>query len=106
VRVGALRHRLEIQEPLTAAASDGGIAHTWTTVDTVSGSIEPLAGRELLQAQAVDARVTHRITIRYYEGITPDHRIVARSRTFAIHSIVNAGERDAEFQILAEERVG
>lgn len=81
------------------------MSSTWATDSIVWGQIEPLSGRELFQAQAIDARVTHRITIRHRDRLKPTHRIVARGRYFNIISASTVNERDVEISILAEERV-
>ncbi len=76
MRAGKLRHRLAIQEPVETRDDHGGITRTWSTVATVWGSIETLTGRELYEAQQVEARATVRIRIRSYSGLSPLHRLV------------------------------
>ena len=76
MRAGALRHRLQIQPPTDTRDAFGGNTRTYTTTDTVWGSVEPLSGLELTEAQKVNARATVRIRIRAYPGLTLRHRIV------------------------------
>jgi SPP1 family predicted phage head-tail adaptor len=102
--LGQFRHQVQIQELDGSRTDHGGVDQTYTTIGTAYGYVEPLTGRELMQAQAKDARVSHRIILRYRDGITAKHRLFARSRYFNILYIVNPSERDQELIVLAEER--
>lgn len=73
---GRLRHRGDIerpatvQDPVTLALRD-----TWATFATgVPAEVVPLSGREFIAAQAEQAGVTTRITIRYLVGVLPEMR--------------------------------
>lgn len=104
MNIGALRHRLTFKSTNTTADSFGEVSESpTTTVATVWGSINPLSGRELLQAQQVQAEVTHRVRIRYRSGLDPSMQIVFGTRTFDIVSIINLEERDREIEILCKE---
>ena len=101
---GRLRHRIAIQSKVETQDSMGGVIETWTTIATRWGSIEPLQPRELFQAQQVDARISHRIGLRYYPGLTSEHRLVYDNRIFEILSPLNQGERDRMTDVLAMEQ--
>jgi len=51
VRIGKLRHRIALQSITTAKNAFGEDIPTWATYSTVWGSVEPLTGRELFNAQ-------------------------------------------------------
>lgn len=74
--IGQLRHRVQIQAPTDTRDAFGGNTRTWATIATVWGSVEPLEGDELTEAQQVNARATVRIRIRAYPGLTSKHRII------------------------------
>ena len=77
--IGKLRHRLTIQAGNPAEDAYGGRSDPWaspTTVATVWGRIESLRGRERLHGMQLEARVTHRIMIRYRGDVTARHRLV------------------------------
>ena len=76
MQAGKLRHRVQIQAPTDVRDDHGGNTRTWTTIATVWGSVEPLSGRELFEAQQVHARAAVRIRVRHYEGLTTKHRLV------------------------------
>lgn len=70
---GKLRHWLTFEtlgEPEQDSA--GALVETWTaafdTNPTLPCQVENLSGRELVAAQAVASRATHRITVRYRPG--------------------------------------
>jgi SPP1 family predicted phage head-tail adaptor len=67
--------------------------------------IEPLTGREIFNAQQVQAEVTHRITMRYLSGVVAKMRINWNGRIFDIHSVRNLNEQSREIELLALERV-
>lgn len=65
MRAGRLKHRIEIDEPVTTQTASGDEVVTWTAFGTVWGSIEPLKGRERLQAGEIIADMDTRINIRW-----------------------------------------
>lgn len=50
MEAGKLRDRIELQRASVAIDSHGDQVKTWATLATVWGSVEPLSGREFLQA--------------------------------------------------------
>lgn len=105
MRAGNLRHRLEVQEPVEGRRTTGGVATQWVTLSTRWASIEPLRGREQITAMQLQSRVTHRITMRHFEGLTSHHRLVEGSRVFHIVGVTNHMELDRMTEVMAEERV-
>lgn len=91
--IGPMRHRLEIQTASASPNAYGEPILTWSTVATRWGSIDPLAGRELWQARQVSPDVSHKVTLRYYAGLTPKCRLVFGSRTFEVESVLTIDER-------------
>ena len=103
-----LRHKVEFQAPNPTTDSYGAEQNKWlspTTVLRTRACVDPLSGRELTYAQALQRQVTHRITIRYnavVKGRT-DYRIKYDGRYFNIRSIIDLEERHKFFEITAEE---
>lgn len=62
---GHLNRRLTIQQRAATPDSFGQQSTTWSDLMTVWACIKPLAGRELVSAQAINAETTHEVTIRY-----------------------------------------
>jgi len=106
----AMRHRVTLQQPVLTADTAGGYTRAWTNVATLWAQIEPMTQRAISNEKFVDERLaaitTHRITLRYYAGVTADMRLLYGSRIFNIVSVVNADERGVLLQILAKEGAG
>ena len=106
MRAGPLRHRIAVQSKTETQSPRGGIVETWNTVETRWGSIEPLRAREVLEAQQVDARLSHRVIMRYIPILTNQHRLVFNgTRIFHIHSVRHLQERSRTTEILCMEEV-
>lgn len=103
MRVGRMRHRLEIQRATETRDAAGGVVQTWSTLDTRWASIEALTGREYFMAKQVQSDATHRIRLRYYEGLRPSDRLYhnVQGLTFNIVSLLDVGLLDKEWEILA-----
>ncbi len=89
MRAGELRERITIQAPTAVQNSYGEETITWSDVATVWASVEFLAGQERYQ-RAVDQAVstaTYRITMRYRDDVTEEHRIQWRGRYLGILSV-------------------
>ncbi len=84
---------------MPSKASDG----TW------AAAIEPLSSRELVAAAAAQMLTSHRITLRYVEGLDNTCAIIekrhGRDRVFHIASVIDVGEAHREHQVLAIEKV-
>jgi SPP1 family predicted phage head-tail adaptor len=104
MRAGQLRHLVTIEQRATTPDTYGEPAQTWTTLQADQpASIEPLSGRELINAQAVQSDVTHRVRMRYVAGIETKHRIVFGTRVLDIRAIRNVDERGIEWELLCTE---
>lgn len=107
MRAGNLRHRLALQSYTATQDAYGAETKTWATQRTVWGSVEPLTGREYLEARATTQTVTHRIRVRCQPDltVTPTWRVSWDGRTFDIESVLNTGERDKETVLMVVENV-
>lgn len=106
MRAGSLRHQVQLQS-LGTRVDDGfgGGSIPDSDVATVWASIEPLTGQERLQAESFDARLSHRIRIRYYPGIHPSWKVKYGVRVFDIKSVADLDERHREVELMCEELV-
>lgn len=103
VRSGDLNRRIAIQQRTTTPDGYGQQTTTWTDVITCWASIEPLNGRELVQAQAVQAETTHQVTILYRSSITAAMRVVYQGRVFNILSVIDPDTSHVALQLLCSE---
>lgn len=108
MRPGKMRHRVALQRYTATQNSHGEEAKTYTALDTVWASVEPLTGKELLSAQQTESSIDLRVRVRYSSTIStlrPKDRVVFGSRTFEILSVINPGERNAQLELMCKERV-
>jgi SPP1 family predicted phage head-tail adaptor len=108
-RAGKLRQELEIQTCRETPDAAGQPVLEWVTDMSghVRGRIEPLTGTELFYAQQVQPQVSHKITIRFVEGLTTKKRIRVKNtnRVFGILSATNVDELDTWISVMAKEAV-
>lgn len=90
-----LRHRIDIEALTTTLDTDTGEqTQDWQTIrdsnepELIPAEIVPLSGHEFIAAQAVQAGVTTRITIRWRADIDPSMRIVHEGSLYDIKAIL------------------
>jgi SPP1 family predicted phage head-tail adaptor len=105
MRAGLLRNRVTIQTRSESTDDFGEIDFSWSNSATVWATIEPLSGKELMNAQQAGASVSHKISMRYKSGVNPKDRISYDSRTFEIESVRNFRERDISLELMCREEV-
>lgn len=114
MRAGDLRRRIQFQQRVVTLDSFGQQIANWIDVLTnVPANIEPLSGRELIAAQAVNAEVSHRITVRYHPALanpvtTASMRVIYQAaagvtRYFNLASAMNVDERNRAIELMANE---
>lgn len=103
MQAGKLRHRVKIQVPVTARNGLGEQITTWSTLATLWGSVEPLRGREFFDAEQVQSEISHRVRIRFYDGITAQMRVLHEARILQIQSVIDVNERHKEMQLMCRE---
>ena len=105
MRAGDLRHRVTIQQPVETQNAYGEPVVAWQDVATVWAAVEPLRGREFFDAQQVQARVDHRIRIRYRADVTPKMRVLLGSRAFNIQAVIEPESRRRELHLMCKEAI-
>lgn len=106
MRAGFLRHRLALKTKSVTRDSFGEEDVTWVTAATVWGSVEPLRGREYMEAKQGQADVSHRVVIRYRTGVVPTMRVYLEDgRGFEVDSVINRLERDEMLELMCRELV-
>lgn len=104
-RIGRLRHLITVQEAVETTNSVGEVAETWTELDQVWAAIEPISGREFQAVQQIAAETTHKVTIRFLEGVTAKHRVLFGSRVFDILAVRDVEELGRFMDLLCRERL-
>jgi len=102
-RPGKLRRRVVLEEPLRVSDGGGGADIAWSPVATLWAAIEPLSGHERPRYERLEARVSHKITLRFRAGLNPEMRLRLNTRIFNIRAVLNAEEKDRWLICLCEE---
>jgi len=106
--IGLLRERVTFQAEALAADGGGGNTLTWADIPadpTVWARVAPLRGLEQLQGQQVQARATHKVTVRYRADVTPALRLLWRGRPMNIRAATNPDEGRKFLDLLCDEGV-
>ena len=101
IHSGDFRHRIAIHANTEGRDATGGMTESWATAETVGGSITPMTGRELFEAQQVKAQVTHKVIMWKNTTVTPSHKLLLEDgRILHIASVVDVGQRGVLSQLL------
>lgn len=103
MEAGRLDKRVTIESQSVERNSIGEPETTWEDFATVWAAVEPLQGREFWAQQQVQSAVSHRVRIRYLDGVNAAMRIVYGERVFNIEAVIDPKERHEEMQLLCSE---
>ena len=105
MRAGTLRDRVAIQATTETRDGAGGIINTWATTTTVWAAVEPLRGREFIEARATQAQVDTRIRIRYDSSLTltPKMRVTWGTHTYDIQAVIELASQRREWHLMCIE---
>jgi SPP1 family predicted phage head-tail adaptor len=101
---GRMRERVTVQRPMERQSPSGEATLEWQTVSTVWAQVRNLTARDYFAAQQAGTLATHRILMRFFNGLTPDCRMIWRGRTMEITSI-SEGEDRREHEVFCKEEV-
>ena len=102
MRAGLLRNRITIEQNTPTRDSFGAEVEQWSTFATLWAMVETVSGLETINQQQAAALTTHRITLRFYDGVEPAMRVNWDGRLFDIHSI-EADPAHGEMQLICSE---
>lgn len=103
MRAGYLRQYVTIEQLTQARNAVGELTETWETFATGWADIKPTSAAEQIRGGQLGQDITHKVVMRYVEGVSADMRLVHAGRTLAIRSVINRGERGAEMQLVCVE---
>jgi SPP1 family predicted phage head-tail adaptor len=91
---GSLRQSVIIQEAVAVPTGTGGSRNSWEDRVTVNAQVTPMSAHAGMLLSQSGAIVSHRVRIRYRDGITNStHRIVYRGRVLEIATVHDIAER-------------
>ena len=105
MRGGLLRHKVQVQSKTEEADAHGQMIETWTTQGYAWANIVPESTVEVINGDRIDARRTHRIQIRWFQGMSPRHRLLHDGRVLNVRSVLNVQERNRDMELVAVEVV-
>jgi len=91
LHAGDMWTRVTIETPTKTQNEVGETVLTWSTFATVWAEVESLSARETERFAETVGFMTHRVKIRYLDGLNGAMRVVYRSRVLEIGQII---ERD------------
>ena len=106
MRAGQLRHHVTFFRTTGTDDDDGTPVVAHQEVEDAYVSIEPLSGREAIEAQQLNPTMTHRVRKRHGEEITPDCWFVHDGHTYNVIASRNIDTRGVMDELLCGEDVG
>ena len=106
IPAGILRESVTIQTPTEAQNSFGESEQTWITHTLRRCSVDSVSSSEAIKAQQAAGTATHKVRMRYVNGLTAAMRIKWDSRGDRILEILQMMERNnrEEHELLCVER--
>lgn len=117
IEAGDLRHRVRIERRLPDTDSNGTalqdpftgeIPYTWQSIGERWAKVRPISGREFVQSQAAQSRVTTHITIRNDLDITAHDRVVHMRNgnpiVYDIHAVLEDADSGLEYVTIMASR--
>ncbi len=101
--IGARSRRFVLELPLERPDGFGGVIRSYAPGPQVWGAIEMLSGHERVRADRPEQSLTHRITLRYREGVTGAMRLTVGLRRFAIRMAADPDGSKRDLVCLVEE---
>ena len=99
--IGAMRHRLTLQQRVSTSDTAGGYVEGWEDVAVLYAAIEDTGGRIDMRGMQERHSVTHRLTVHYRDDITPAMRLSGEGRIYDIVAILDRDNRKAYLEVLA-----
>ena len=101
---GRLRERVTIQSATEARNAMGETTQTWGTYAERWASVQGISAREFLLSGQQQTEISHRVRLRYVDGLTSTMRVLWRGRVLEIASALEHNNR-SEHELLCTERV-
>jgi len=100
---GVRNRRVTLQERAAGVDSDGKPNGAWTAVSKPWVMIEPLRGKELIDAQQAKMKTTHKVTMLYRAGVVGKQRLLYGTRVLNIDGVINPNESNEILELMCVE---
>jgi SPP1 family predicted phage head-tail adaptor len=96
LNAGMLRTVVQFQRKVRVPDGSGGASETWQNIAgaPTRAHIKSLSGSERFASARIEATATHRVTVRYFAGLTEADRIVFGGRAANIRFQDNLEQRN------------
>ena len=101
--LGARARRFVLELPLESPDGFGGVIRRYAAGPQLWGAITMVKGEERLRADRSEQAITHRVTLRYREGVTAAMRLTCGLRRFRIKAAADPDGRRRDLVCLVEE---
>lgn len=101
---GRLRERVTVQQATETRNAIGESTQAWGTYAERWASVDGIAAREFLTSGQQQTEITHRVRMRYVDGMNGTMRILWRNRVLEIASCLEHANR-SEHELLCVERL-
>jgi SPP1 family predicted phage head-tail adaptor len=99
-----MRERVTVQQATERRNSLGETTLEWATFAERWASVEGVTAREALGAGQLEVSITHRVRLRYIDGLTQQMRLLWRGRTLEIVSLLEHNNR-SEHELICQENL-
>lgn len=104
MRIGKLRHFVQVQRPIKTQTSTGAETVQWALVTSIWADVIPATTRqrERLAGNQILADMDTLIRMRVcpaIEGINATWRVVYKTKIYNLLGVANVDERDKEFEL-------
>ena len=103
LHAGALRRRLSLEAPQQTIDEAGDAVVTWVEVARLWGALAALSGRERIEGARAEQAISHRVTMRWREGVTAAMRLRLGLRIFDIRAVRDPDEGRRVLSLDCEE---
>ena len=103
MRSGELKNSIELQSQVRTPDGLGGFSTSWLTTATVWAAIWPISAKETIEGARPVSAITHRIRIRYRNGVKASQRVKFGSKYFSIESVINPNTDYKALDLMARE---
>lgn len=101
MRAGTMRDRVTLMRWSPVDDARFGEGGSWESIDTVWAGVTLVGGTEKFMNSGVQTEITHAIRMRYRADVTSKDRIIYRTNTLELVSVVDPDGRRRELVIMA-----
>lgn len=103
MEAGKLRRRVTIERPVVSQDGFGGEVVVWEAVATVWAAVEPILGREFVEARLEGGELTTRIRIRKRDDVAHKCRVRHGEDVYEVESVQHVRTENRELVLMCRQ---